>query len=364
VAASGAPLDVALAMLTVVPGGMGGSETYARALTRQFVKVPGLAATAFVPATARGFSEGIPETIIESVRVGASSRDRIAGVAAATLHARSIRAAMAAAAVVHYPFTVPVPRPAKRQAMVQSLLDVQHLDLPTLFSRAELLYRRHFYEGAARRADVVITISEFAKRRMVELLGIAADRIHVAHLGVETSRFTPQLGARENFVLYPARGWAHKNHRRLIEAMRIVRSDMPDIRLVLTGGALDALGEVPDWVERKGLVSLEELHRLYRSAAVLAFPSLYEGFGLPPLEAMASGCPTAVANTGSLPEVCGDAAVMFDPLDPAAIADGIISAIGRRAELSALGIEQASKFTWEACASEHVAAYHEAIARH
>src|SRR5690606_39009263 len=197
--------------------------------------------------------------------------------------------------------TIPVPRPGRGQAFVQTLLDVQHLDLPHLFGRAELAFRRRYYEGAARRADVVITISEFARTRMIELLGIPGERIRVAYLGVDADAYTPQLGAREEFVLYPARGWKHKNHARLIEAMRLVRAERPDMRLVLTGGGLDSLGELPDWVEVRGLVSGDELRELYRSAAVLAFPSLYEGFGLPPLEAMASGCPVAATDAGSVP---------------------------------------------------------------
>jgi glycosyltransferase involved in cell wall biosynthesis len=356
-ARGGDPLSVALAMLTLVPGGMGGSETYARALTRELATSAAVGVTAFVPREASGFSEGVGEQIVPAVRGGATTRDRLRSVAMASLRARSIRTLMSAADVVHYPFTVQAPRAAKRQAVVQSLLDVQHLDLPELFSRAELLYRRHFYEGGARRADVVITISEFAKRRMIELLGLPGEKIRVAHLGVDTASFTPNLGARQNFVLYPARGWAHKNHARLVEAMRIVRTSIPDIRLVLTGGGLDTLGALPDWVDRRGLVSTSELRELYHSAAALAFPSLYEGFGLPPLEAMASGCPAAVADVGSIPEVVGDAAVLFDPLDPDSIAQGICSAIERREELSAAGLLQASRFTWESCRDVHVEAY-------
>ena len=357
-------LKLALAMLTLVPGGMGGSETYARALTRELASLPELAVTAFVPEGAEGFSEGVRESVVRSVSGGASNRARVGMVARSGLHARSIREAMAEAEVVHYPFTVQAPRAARRQAIVQSLHDVQHLDLPELFSRPELLYRRHFYEGGARRADIVVTISEFAKRRMVELLGLPSEKIQVAHLGVDTTSFVPNFGERENFVLYPARGWAHKNHPRLIEAMRIVRKSIPDIRLVLTGGGLDVLGELPDWVDRQGLVSTSELHELYRSAAVLAFPSLYEGFGLPPLEAMASGCPAAVADAGSIPEVCGGAAVLFDPLDPDAIAQGICAAITRSKELSIAGVAQAKRFTWTGCRDSHLAAYQHARAVH
>lgn len=361
---SGLSLSIALSMLTLVPGGMGGSETYARALTRQLATVDGISARAFVPATARGFSEGIPESVMESVRGGTSSRLRLGAVASAVMHAPAIRSAMSSAQVVHYPFAVPVPRPSRQQAFVQTLLDVQHLELPRLFSRAELLYRQYFYDAAAKKADTVITISEFAKHRMVELLGLSEERVKVAHLGVDAAKFSPNVGTRQNFVLYPARGWAHKNHARLLEAVRILRKQIPDIRLVLTGGDLDSLGALPEWVDRRGLVSVDELHSLYRSAACLVFPSLYEGFGLPPLEAMASGCPVAASNAGSLPEVCGEAAVYFDPLDVDSIAEGMSAAIVKGPELSVAGVAHASKFTWEKCRDVHLAAYRLAVSLH
>lgn len=351
--------EVALAMLTLVPGGMGGSETYARELTRQLATTDLVRATAYVPVTAEGFSAGIPEFVVPHVHGGPSTVERLRTVAAASFWANRIRRQMASARVVHFPFTVPVPRPGRGQAFIQTLLDVQHLDLPELFGRAELAFRGRFYEGPARSADLVITISDFAKRRMTELLGIPAERIRVAHLGVDTNAFSPNRGNREEFVFYPARGWKHKNHVRLIEAMVAVRASRPGMRLVLTGGGLDVLGELPDWVERRGLVAVAELHELYRRAAVLAFPSLYEGFGLPPLEAMASGCPVAASDAGSIPEVCGDAAVLFDAEDPESIAAGILAALDRSAELTDRGLNRVREFTWERCRDVHVAAYQE-----
>jgi glycosyltransferase involved in cell wall biosynthesis len=348
---------VALSMLTLVPGAMGGSETYARQLTRQLATSAEARATAYVPANAAGFSDGIPEVVVREVRTGPSTVQRLRAVAAASLRARHAAPGLRTADVVHFPFTLPVPRPARSQAFVQSLLDVQHLDLPQLFSRAELAFRSRYYEGAAKRADAVITISEFARERMVELLRIPAERIHVAHLGVDADAFTPHLGPRDEFVLYPARGWKHKNHARLVEAMRAVRAERPDMRLVLTGGGLDDLGELPEWVDVRGLVSGDELRELYRRAAALAFPSLYEGFGLPPLEAMASGCPVAATNAGSVPEVCGDAAVLFDAHDPEAIAAGILDALARADELTRRGLEHVRHFTWERCRDVHLNVY-------
>lgn len=352
-----ASTTVALSMLTLVPGGMGGSETYARELTAQLVDADEFAVTSYVPRNAGGFSRGVPEVVVSGVRTGPSTSERILAVAAASLGRGRSADGWKSSRIVHFPFTIPVPRPGRRQALVQSLLDVQHLDLPHLFSRSELAFRRLFYEGAARRADAVITISDFAKARMVELLGIPEERIHVAHLGVDANSFLPNLGDREDFVLYPARGWKHKNHARLIDAMRLVRQECPGMRLVLTGGGLDELGELPEWVDVRGLVSGEELRDLYRRAAVLAFPSLYEGFGLPPLEAMASGCPVAATNAGSVPEVCEGAAVLFDPQDSESIASGILEAIGESADLAQRGLAQVRGFTWERCRDAHLDTY-------
>lgn len=349
------PLRVALPMLTLVPGGMGGSETYAAEVAKQLSRRPGLDTVVAVGRGAGDFASQSRRHIARRVEGGASTRERVRAQLLAETDP-GLKALVRGADVVHYPVTIPSPRPAGRP-WVQTLLDTQHHDLSTNFSRAEIAYRRLRYDTPARRADAVITISEFCKERIVHHLRVPADRIHVAHLGVDTMEFTPYRGERENFVLYPARGWPHKNHSRLLEAMALVRESRPGLRLVLTGGGLDGLGRLPEWVELKGLVSRGELLDLYRRASCLIFPSTYEGFGLPPLEAMASGCPVAAAAAGSLPEVCGSAAVLFDPLDPGSIATGLDEALVRSNELTTLGLEQVRTFTWERCADIHERVY-------
>ncbi|MDH4104319.1 MAG: glycosyltransferase family 4 protein, partial [Thermoleophilia bacterium] len=106
-----------------------------------------------------------------------------------------------------------------------------------------------------------------------------------------------------------------------------------------------------------GVVSPSELASLYRRAACLVYPSLYEGFGMPPLEAMASGCPVAASRAGAIPEVCGDAAVLFDPTDVDAIAAAILQVDERREELSERGLARAAGFTWDETARKHEASY-------
>src|SRR5207245_3370294 len=131
-----------------------------------------------------------------------------------------------------------------------------------------------------------------------------------------------------------------KNHARLVQAFGHIRREHPDLRLVLTGAGHDA-SSYPAGVEALGRVSDDTLARLYRSASALVFPSLYEGFGQPPLEAMASGCPVAVSRVASLPEVCGDAAGYFDPHSPEDIAAATLRALER---LSDAGLEWAKRF--------------------
>jgi glycosyltransferase involved in cell wall biosynthesis len=351
---------VTLSMLTFVPGGMGGSETYARELARELAARDDVDLSVVVPGNARGVIRSGAQVVVESVRTRPSTLGRLRAIASALFHARGIRNS-AAADVVHFPLTIPVPWPRRKTATVMTVHDVQHRDLPDLFSRAERLFRALAYERVARRATLVVTVSEFARNGIIRHLGVVPERVVVIPHGVDAAAFPVNRGAREDFAFYPARGWKHKNHPALVAAMEFVREQRPGMRLVLTGGGLDALGALPDWVDVRGGVSQAELQELYRSAAVLAFPSRYEGFGLPPLEAMASGCPVAASRAGSLPEVCGSAAVFFDPDSPADIARGILEAIERRSELATAGLERVAEFTWARCAERHVEAYHEAI---
>ena len=344
-------------VLTYVPGAMGGSETYVRALVKALQERDDVELTVITSRAGAGALGAESEHVVRSVRGGEATWSRLWTVGQGVLADREARQVLRDADVVHYPFTVAVPRPPRAVPWVQTLLDVQHRDLPEMFSRAELLYRAVAYDAPARRANRVITISQFAKARIVDRLGVEAGHVDVAHLGVSPSTFAGADAAREPFVLYPATAWPHKNHARLVSAMSIVREERPDLRLVLTGGRREALGQLPAWVEHRGHVSDTDLQALYRTAACLVFPSVYEGFGLPPLEAMASGCPVAAADAGALPEICGSAAVLFDPMSVEAIAMGILRAQSEGPVFRAAGRAHVAPFTWEVCASRHVASY-------
>ena len=344
-------MRVGLSLLTLVPGISGGSETYARELCRALARVGVHDYEALVPTLAPDAGDGLETLVATGYRASTTVPGRLRAMASATLRPGRLRTRLDEADVVHFPLTVPVP-PVARPTVV-TLLDVQHLDLPHLFSRGERLFRRLAYDRGARRSARVVVISEWARGRVIERLGLDADRVHAIPLAVDHDRFSPHPAVtREPYLLYPARPWPHKNHARLFEALALVRAQRPELRLVLTGVGHDATA-LPTGVETRGAVSAAELVDLYRRAAAVVVPSLYEGFGLPPLEAMACGCPVATSNAGSLPEVVGDAAVLFDPHDPAAIAGAIVTALDRADELGPAGLARAARFTWDANARAH-----------
>lgn len=336
-------------MLTLSPGRMGGSETYARGLTAALREVGTEDYLVAVPDCAGDAASGLP-----SVRVGgAAGAGRIRAIATAATHAGVLRQAR----VVHFPFTVPLPR--VHVPRVITLHDVLHRDHPALVSRATRAFRLIAYDRAARASECVIVPSAFVRDRAAATLGLDPKRIRVVPHGVDHRSFHIGSEPREPFVLYPARRWPHKNHQRLFAAFEEVRRTRPDLELILTGDT--AVSALPPGIRTLGRVSLEELSRLYRTASATVFPSMYEGFGAPILEAMASGCPVAAADAGALPEVAGGAAVLFDPCDPSDIARSTLRAIDEADELAAKGVGRAARFTWEASALSHEAVYRELL---
>jgi glycosyltransferase involved in cell wall biosynthesis len=352
-------MRVGLSLLTLVPGISGGSETYARELCRALARVGRHGYEVLVPTLAPEAGGGLETVVATGYPASTTIPGRLRAMAGASMRPGALAGRLTGADVVHYPLTVPVP-PVERPTIL-TLLDVQHLDLPGLFPRGERLFRRLAYDRAATRADRVIVISEWTRGRVIERLGLDPGRVHAIHLAVDHGRFSPDPTVeREPFLLYPARPWPHKNHARLFEGFARLRRERPELRLVLTGVGHDP-ARLPPGVETLGGVPTDELVGLYRRAAAVVFPSLYEGFGLPPLEALACGCPVASSRSGSLPEVLGDAAVLFDPENADTIAAGVSEALERAEELTRLGPLRAAGFTWEATARAHDDVY--ALAR-
>jgi glycosyltransferase involved in cell wall biosynthesis len=240
-----------------------------------------------------------------------------------------------------------------------TLHDVQHLDLPSMFPRSERLFRSVAWDRSVRTADRVIAISAVVRDRAVARLGVDPARVRVVPLGLDHDELQPADVTREPFLLYPARAWPHKNHARLFEAFALLRREQPELRLVLTGGG--TFPPAPEGVDVRGHVDRAELVSLMQRASALVFPSLYEGFGLPPLEAMACGCPVASSDAAALPEVVGGAARLFDPHDPRAIADAVRDVLDAPAEWTERGLRRAAELSWDETARATDAVYAELL---
>jgi alpha-1,3-rhamnosyl/mannosyltransferase len=215
------------------------------------------------------------------------------------------------------------------------------------------------YRHAARTCDVVMVNSSFTGDDVAETLGIARERIHVAYPGVDPE-FAPgedHVDLGTPYILTVATLEPRKNLATLLQAHRLLGDGAPALAVAGAAGwgdqpSLDAPG-----VLLLGYTPPADLPSLYRGSSVFVYPSLYEGFGMPVLEAMACGIPCVVSSHPSLDEVCGDAALRADPSDAEAIAASIRLAFDERESLAAKGIRHAHAFTWLANGRAHLAAW-------
>jgi glycosyltransferase involved in cell wall biosynthesis len=256
---------------------------------------------------------------------------------------------------------------------VVTIHDCIHLRFPQyLPSRLGYAYARAALWTAAHRAARVITVSEASKRDILRYFRIPESRIDVIHNAIDDrfweapgpenmERVRQRYQLNAPFVLYAGNIKPHKNLERLIEAFHLLRQDpaLRDVQLLIIGDEVSKYATLRRAVHRHklhkhvrffGFVSHETLAALYRLADVFVFPSLYEGFGLPPLEAMASGTPVITSNVSSLPEIVGDAALLIDPREPQAISDAIRRVLNDaelRASLRTRGLARAREFSWE-----------------
>jgi len=267
-----------------------------------------------------------------------------------------------------------------RRPMVVTIHDVNHLALPELLGGVvRRTYARLLLTSATRRARRVLFDSEFTRRETERLLGGVGERGTVVHLGVSEDWLTardasPQRPMPEPYFLYLGNVKRHKNVPLLLRAFGRVAAELPRHRIVLIGRreglradpemarALQPLGDRALYL---GELDRRIVQQYVVHADALVTASMYEGFGLPPLEAMTAGCPCVVSDAGSLPEVCGDAALYCDPRDERSVADALLR-IARddalRASLVRRGYERAARFSWDRAARDTVAQLDAALA--
>jgi len=243
-----------------------------------------------------------------------------------------------------------------RIPLVVTVHDLAVLRHPDAFNRWSRLYGPRIVPRVLRAASRVIAVSEFTRRELIELLRVPADRIRVVPNAVGDV-FTQDGPAEQGeYVLAVGTLEPRKNLERLVEAVRRTHTELRIVGARGWGG-VQVGGNGVRWL---GEVGDAELARLYRGAACLAYPSLYEGFGIPVLEAMACGVPVVTTRGTAMEEVADGAAVLVDARDPAEIADGIARAVAGRKTLVARGLERARAFRWDTVAAATVDVYREA----
>ena len=278
--------------------------------------------------------------------------------------------------------------PLARARAVVTIHDIIHVLYPQFLpNRAALLYARVMIRRALRRADRIITVSYNSKRDLVDYFGVAPARVDVVYNGVagqyhagipreERDRVTAKYGLPRPYLLFLGGEKPHKNVRNVIRAFGEARREraLPHA-LVLAGPmpknrsrveALIAAHDLESRVFRTGVVPEEDLPGLFAGADAFLYPTLYEGFGLPVVEAMACGIPVLTSSTSALQEIAGGYAYLVDPMDVDAIARGIVDLATdprRRAEFADLGKRRARDFSWDKTAEQTLKVYAEALGR-
>lgn len=368
-------MRIGINALYLLPGKVGGSETYIRNLVQSLSELDrDNTYVIFINKESIGiFQELAPPLIIVPCPIHATNRPiRILWeqlILPFQIRRHEIDVLLSAGMTSPFFCTVP---------SVLTIYDLQHVNQPQNFSRLYLFFLKTIIYLSAKSSDGIITISEQVKKDIIKYYKIGAEKITVAHLAVNHELFFPLAGDNlsstrrkyklpERYLLYAAAMLPHKNHARLLRSFKEIVKEIPGIKLVLTGawdkghdilaGLISELGLQKD-VIMLGWIPFEDIPFLYRGAEMFIYPSLHEGFGLPILEAMASGVPVVCSRIEPLVEIAGDAALLVDPYDQSDIARGILSVFRDktlRMKLIEAGIQRAKTFTWERTASSTLA---------
>ncbi len=367
--------NIGISLVDFTPGRMGGVETYVRNL------VSWLAVNDYenrYTLICTDHNVGYFDAIIDRVETLVFKNDKNSpGRLLRSLARKILRVDMVQVDIdrlgldlLHNPFTS-VRCSKFKTPLIVTFHDIQHHYYPEFFKAKDVRGRDRVYRKATVEANKIIADSHHTKQTLIDSYKVPDDHINVVHLGVgsEYRKIDDQtfldleranLGLTKPFLYYPAATWLHKNHINLLRAVTILKSHYHfDGDLVLTGVATSAKDSLmtkilelglQDSVHILGYLPYDKLPVIYNLARMMVFPSLFEGFGFPALEAMACGCPVVCSNVTSLPEVAGDAAGYFDPTSPENIAACINMLWHNDDALQIMreaGIDRAKRFTWE-----------------
>jgi glycosyltransferase involved in cell wall biosynthesis len=244
--------------------------------------------------------------------------------------------------------------------VITSIFDVMYLVLDEYKNDIKNIYRKNFIKLTYKKVNKVITSSNFTKNEIMKVLNLPNEKIDVVYLSVD-EKFKPQpvekikeikekYGINKNYILYIGNAKPHKNLNRLLSAWRLINEKIKKDYILVLAGVGQKFCYKDEDIFIIPFVSEEELAVLYSGATIFVFPSIYEGFGLPPLEAMACGCPVISSNTSSMPEVLGDACLYFNPYDMNQISKTILEILHSetlREKLQKKGFEKVKSYSLE-----------------
>ncbi len=287
-----------------------------------------------------------------------------------SLHVLPIETLIGQVDIIHTSDWTEPPSKIPKVTTVHDLIPFKYPQTTTDSIRQAHKKRLHW---VIRESEMIIAVSRSTKEDLISILKVPEEKIVVIPEGVESRYFPQPVSQIElvkkkykisgNYIFSLSTLEPRKNQIGLIKAFRELKKDYPDLQLVI--GGKTGWGDIPEPVEgvlMPGFVDDKDLPCLYSGALVFALPSFYEGFGLPPLQAMACGTPVVTSNISSMPEVVGDAGVLIDPEKISSITAGIIEAIENAGALKKKGLEQAKKFSWEKAAKDTYKIYQEVIA--
>jgi len=274
------------------------------------------------------------------------------------------------------PATIIYPKGIKNTKIIITIYDLQHEYFPENFSEKYLKYRKENYRYAALNSDHIIAISNYTKKTIVEKYKINPNKITTIYLGADNKKIDKDtISLPKNFLFYPATFWPHKNHKILIEALNKLKYEFPDLNLVFTGIIKNekVKKEIDDLIKLYGLskkvlflgyIPDKQLNYIYQKARMLVFPSSFEGFGLPIVEAFKHELPVIAANNTSINEIIGDAGLLFETNNLEKLVECIKKVLlnrDLREQLINKGRQKADTFTWENTAEKTLLVFNKAM---
>ena len=362
--------------LFMLPGKVGGTETYVRGLLYGLSKVDKVNEYILFTNNSNHNSIEISSDRFSKILCMVSETSRLARVVYEQLFLPGI-AAKHAVDILHSPgYVSPI---AGKFAKVVTIHDMQYMYYPAYFNKAKLAYWKYLLPKSAKKSDVILTVSENSKADIIDFLKIPSNKVFVTYEAAKLVSnsteddvipdITKKFGIYDDYILSVASLLPHKNLNKLIDSF-VLLEDKIAHQLVFVGLKRSALNEIKKTAENKlknpnriailGYIPDQDLSAVYKRASLFVLPSLFEGFGIPLLEAMSFGCPVAASNKTSIPEVVGDSAILFDPNSSEQIAEKISDILfdnTLRERLIDKGLQRSKMFSWEKMAEDTIQAY-------